>query len=91
MKPYIAVRVDDENNADEWWGALREKYPAFAASLEKNGAAVIKDTLWDALTMLPGFADGPEYAKYALIDCGGEGPMWADVTAGRHAVYEYLS
>ncbi len=87
---YIAVRVDGEYQADEWWGALRERYPAFARSLERNGAAVIVPALWDVLAALPGFAGGPEYARTALIDCGSEGPMLADVVAGRHQVFDVL-
>ncbi len=88
---YIAVRVDDEYHADEFWAALRDRHPGFAASLARNGAAVIAAGLWDELASLPGFGGGPVYAPTALIDCGGEGDGWADVVGGRHSVYESLA
>lgn len=88
---FIAVRVDDENNAETWWDAVRETYPTFAESLARNGGAVIAAPLWDDLAALPGFADGPAHVETALIDCGGEGQRWADVTAGKHGVFEELS
>ena len=88
---YIAVRVDDENNAETWWTALREQFPDFARSLARNGAAVIDAPLWDELAALPGFEDGPEHAPTALIDCGSEGEQFADVVAGVHQYVEALS
>jgi hypothetical protein len=87
---YTAVRVEDEYNAEEWWDALREQFPEFARSLERNNAAVIASPLWDLLAGLPGFSGGPEYAPTALIDCGNEGDQWADVVGGKHRVFEVL-
>ncbi len=80
----IEVRVDTENNAEEWWSALTEAYPRFAASLRKHGAAVIAEPLWVALAALPGFKDGPEYAPTALIRHG-------DPSDGRHDVFVELN
>jgi hypothetical protein len=88
---YIAVRVDDESNAEAWWDALTERYPNVARSLRRNDAAVISAPLYDELAALPGFEGGPEHAPCALIDCGGEGDQWADVVAGRHEVFDALS
>ncbi len=88
---YTAVRVEAEYNAEEWWDALRERYPNFARSLERNDAAVIAAPLWDDLASLPGFSGGHDYAPTALIDCGGEGEGWDDVVAGRHQVFDTLS
>jgi hypothetical protein len=88
---YIAVRVDAENNAEQWWDAVREAYPDFATSLSRNGAAVIRQELWHQLAALPGFSDGPAYAKDALIDCGYEGDQWGDVVSSRHSVFDSLS
>lgn len=87
---YIAVRVDSENNAEEWWDALRERYPRFAAALERDDAAVIAADLWPALAAAPGFATGPAHAETALIDCGSDGELWADVVGGRHQVFDSL-
>jgi hypothetical protein len=89
-KSYLAVLVDLENNADGWWTALREHYPRFARVLSHDGHAVIARNLWAQLEALPGFADGPDYAPTALIDCGNEGSRWADVVAGRHSVFDSL-
>lgn len=91
MTNYIAVRVDDENNADAWWGALTERYPNFARSLRRNGAAVIAAPLYAEVADLTGFSGGPDYAPDALIDCGNEGDQWGDVVAGRHEVFDALS
>lgn len=88
MGDYIAIRVDDENNAEEWWDAAREAAPKIAASLSRNNAAVVTRPVFDALAALPGFEDGPEYAPAALIDCGGEGDKWADVIGDKHGVFE---
>lgn len=88
---YTAVRVDSEYAADEWWTALRERYPDFARSLERNGAVVIASPLWGSLAALPGFEGGPAFARAALIDCGGEGERWAEVTGGTHEVFDALS
>lgn len=90
-KSYIAVRVDGENNAARWWDALDATYPDFARSLRRNDVAVIDSSLWHELAALPGFEDGPDYARCALIDCGGEGDQWADAVAGRHSVFDALS
>ena len=88
---YIAVRVDDENSADQWWAEVSGKYPDFARSLRRNNAAVIDANLWNQLAELDGFEDGPEHAPTALIDCGSEGDQWTDVVAGSHATFEALS
>jgi hypothetical protein len=88
---YIAVRVDEENNAEEWWDALAECYPNFTRSLQRNEAAVIAASLWNDLASLPGFDDGPDYASTALIDCGSESAQWDDVVAGRYQVFDTLS
>lgn len=88
---YTAVRVEAENNAELWWEAVREAHPAFAASLGRNGVAVIDSRLWGPLAALPGFEGGPAHAPAALIDCGGEGDQWADAVAGRHATFDTLS
>lgn len=91
MKTYKAVRVEEEYNAEAWWEALRERYPSLARSLERNGCAVIGAGAWDALAGLPGFGGGPEYAPNALIDCGSDGQLWADVVASPHQVFKELS
>lgn len=91
MNSHIAIRVEAEYNAPEFWAALRQEYPALAQSLTKDGVAVIRSELWDTIASLPGFDGGPEYAPAAIIDCGSEGERWADVVACRHHVFEVLA
>lgn len=83
---YIAVRVDGENNATDWWEAVTDTYPEIAASLRQNDAAVVTREVWDKLAALPEFASGPEHAKTALLDLGSLGG-WSDVVAGRHETF----
>lgn len=85
---FFAVIVDLENNAEEWWTALRAAYPQLAAALEKNDCAVITQPVWDAVAALPGFFDGSAYARTALIDCGNTGEPWTDIVGGAHQVFE---
>lgn len=88
---YHAVRVDEENNAELWWAELDAAYPEIAKSLRRNGCAVFHSgpgQVWDKLAALPGFSDGPEHARDALIDCGSEGEQWASVTAQRHQQFD---
>jgi hypothetical protein len=85
---FHAIRVDDENNAERWWDALREARPDIATSLERNGCAVVSDSVLHSLESLPGWSDGPEYAKTPLIDYGDAGDGYGDVVAGRHQVFE---
>lgn len=85
---YLAIRVDEEYAAPLWWDALREKYPAIAASLTHFGHAVVTDEVWDVLSSLPDFACGPTYAPTALIDGGCESEMWIEVTSCLHHVFE---
>jgi hypothetical protein len=66
----ITVLVDQEYTAEYWWDALRERYPAFARVLERNGRAVITVTFWKKIASLPGFTGGPEYAPTALMISG---------------------
>lgn len=87
---YLAIRVDDENNADAWWCALDEHYPRFANSLRRNGQAVIAEALWKNLTVLPGYEDGPAFAPTALLCAGSGSDLWCDVNAGTYAVFETL-
>ena len=91
MTEYIAVQVDDEFPAEEWWAALRERFPRFAKSLERNGAAIISRHLWDELEGLPGFtAEGKGETLQALIDYGSEGEAFNSITAEKHTWFSGL-
>lgn len=85
---YNAIRVDDECNADDFWWNLRERYPELAASLSNNGAALVSDWLLESLTNMGAFKEYDDGPLTPLIDCGTEGPMFADVVAGKHSVFD---
>jgi len=66
----IAVRVDEENNAEQWWDALRSYDRAHGGgrTIEKaiDAGRVTPEQL-EILKALPGWEDGPEFARTALI------------------------
>lgn len=63
---YVVIASDDENNADEWWGEVRENYPDLAKALARDERVIVSGDVYESLANLPGFADGPEHAKTAL-------------------------
>jgi hypothetical protein len=63
----IHFRADMENNADAFWTALDEAFPAIADALRDQDEARLTPDEWAAVQALPGFADGPEHAKEALM------------------------
>lgn len=64
----VLVRVDDENHAEAWWDALRNAFPALAASLARPGVEEVVSTATLArLRALPGWEGGPEYAPHPLV------------------------
>jgi hypothetical protein len=82
MTTQVTYRVDDENNAEQWWEAFRVAYPelhetdpelyAACCELERHDEVVLHDPrlieAFDAfVTGLPGWEDGPEYARAALV------------------------
>lgn len=81
---HTAIRVDMDNNAEEFWGDLRETMPHVAASLERNSCAVVSLDVLMRLDLLGAFNGQPS----PLIDCGAEGDMFADVVGGRHEVID---
>lgn len=66
-KNTLTVRFDDENNAEIFVCELREKFPTIAATLCTAGSCDITRDEWAAIQKLEGFADGPAYARYALV------------------------
>ena len=73
-----AVSVDEENNAESWWTAARAAKetaptwlrPLLAVSgpsrvLAPDAAAAKAGRAW--AEALPGYSDGPDYARTALI------------------------
>ena len=81
---YRAIRVDPESSADEFWTQRGDQMPGIAQSLERNGCAVVSEGVFTQLERMGGFTGEPA----PLIDCGSEGPAWADVTASEHEVID---
>lgn len=82
MTTYHAVRVDHENNGDEFWADLRENLPHVAKSLEKNDCVVVSHGVLMRLDSLGAFNGTPS----PLIDYGSEGDGYGDVVSGKHEV-----
>lgn len=87
---YKAIRIDDENNAEAFWEAIDDQYPTISASLRRNGHAIVSYKVYQALASLPGFSDGPEHARDALIDCGDCGQQFLDIVQSRYEVFESI-
>lgn len=62
----VEVQVDEENNAEEWWDALR-RLDRGSKRLERaiDSGRVTRAQL-AVLRSLPGWEDGPEFARTAL-------------------------
>ena len=78
----VLVKIDYENNAEEFWNAFAKEYPQLRASdpevfeVCKEIAADREVEIVDAeaiqrfsdfVEALPGYSDGPAFAKTALI------------------------
>jgi len=79
----VTYITDFENNSEVWWDALRDKLATITDSTQNNLFCALKElqqcgqvTLCGAseieefnnfVTSLPGWDDGPEYARTALI------------------------
>ena len=62
----VTVRVDYENNGEEWWDALRARPDGKRLERSIDGGDL---PLRDLATLvgLPGWSDGPDYARHPLI------------------------
>jgi hypothetical protein len=63
----IKIRIEEENNAEEFWGNLDESHPEIADKLRRDGETVVGADTWEAIQNLEGFADGPDHAQTALV------------------------
>ncbi len=81
MTTSVAVRADQENNAEVWWDAFRAMLPALSEAdpelydlcrtLNRSGEVEITDPAaierFDKFVSdLPGWLDGPAHARAAL-------------------------
>lgn len=66
-KNTITITTDEENNGDIFFCELREKFPAIAATIATHDEAEVTREEWAAIQKLEGFADGPEYARHAMV------------------------
>ena len=63
----VSVRIDEENNAEEWWDALRDLDRGSRALEKAIDSGRVTRAQLATLKALPGWADGPEFARTALI------------------------
>lgn len=61
------VKIDHECPASEWWAALRASCPRHALLDPGTVATRLARHEIDAITRLPGWNDGPEYARHPLV------------------------
>ena len=62
----IKIKVDSENNAEAFWTAFDEAFPAIANQV-RRGDATVDAATWAAIQKLEGFSDGPGHARDALL------------------------
>lgn len=63
----VKVIPDSEHNAEEWWANVRDRYPRIATLLETDLPTLLSVPDFVALSLLPGFTGGPDYAPTALM------------------------
>jgi hypothetical protein len=82
MSEYHAIRVDMENNANDFWYDLRSAMPHVAGALERRGCVMVSPSVLKRLDSLGAFNGEPS----PLIDYGTAGDGYTDVVAGCHGV-----
>jgi hypothetical protein len=63
----LTATVDYENNAETWWEAIRVQEPKIAKRFERADRVRLTMNEYRRLEALPGWSDGPHYAKHPLI------------------------
>ena len=63
----ITVVIDWENNAEIWWDALRQQFSTLHERFFLVDKLTITREQLRQLAALPGWADGPAYAKHPII------------------------
>jgi hypothetical protein len=64
----VTIKVDDENNAEEFWAGLRKQFPNIAQALEAHETCHVTRVEWMKIQAIPGFLCGPRYAPGALFE-----------------------
>ena len=82
-KNTITITTDEENNGDVFFCELREKFPAIAATIMRHDEAEVSREEWAAIQKLDGFADGPDYARRALVVVQESGSGWGEIVRGK--------
>ena len=63
----VTIQIDMENTAETFWGEMEAAFPSLCESLRQNDQATVSPETWEAIQKLEGFADGPAYARTALL------------------------
>lgn len=67
MDHYFLIEPDFENNAEEWWDALRTRYPVLGNALTNCNRVIATEKVLKAIMALPGYKAGPSYAKTPIL------------------------
>lgn len=70
MDHYFLVEPDWENNAEEWWDALRTRYPMLGNALTNCNRVIASQEVLKAIMELPGYKAGPAYARTPILIFG---------------------
>ncbi len=65
------VMVDPEYGPDEFYWALAGDFPLIRDHLQDHSWAAVTDEEREAIQKLPEFGNGPEYARFALVEIDG--------------------
>jgi hypothetical protein len=63
----VRIYADQENNAERFWDNFDKLFPVAACHIRRDGYALVTDEQWSDIKKIRGFAEGPEYAKDALV------------------------
>ena len=62
------IMADAENNSNLFWDNFDRMLPAIRRRFRRSDTIQVTPEEWAKIQKIPGFADGPEYAKAALIN-----------------------
>jgi hypothetical protein len=68
MSDKVKIMADMECNADQFWDNFREQFPVLAIEFDYANVVTVDRETWSKIQMAPGFCEGPEYAREALIE-----------------------
>lgn len=64
----VTITADHENNAEIFWNNFQDAFQDLAHLLGAGNTVTISREKWVKIQAIPGFSDGPEFARGALIE-----------------------